>query len=93
MDVVEIDPGITEVAKQYFFLKDDPRLKIFHEDARVYLNNSPTKYDVIFGDAFTSWFSIPYQLTTREAIQKQYDHLTDSGVIILNLISSLDGET
>ncbi|GAB0174309.1 MAG: fused MFS/spermidine synthase [Candidatus Altimarinota bacterium] len=93
IDVVEIDPGITEVAKQYFFLKEDPRLKIYHEDARVYLNKTSTKYDAIFGDAFTSWFSIPYQLTTSEAIQKQYDSLTESGVLILNLISSLDGET
>lgn len=93
MDVVEIDPGITEVAKKYFFLKDDPRLHIFHEDARVFLNKNTTKYDVIFGDAFTSWFSVPYQLTTREAIQKQYDSLSESGVVILNLVSSLGGET
>jgi spermidine synthase len=93
MDVVEIDPGITEVAKKYFFLKDDPRLHIFHEDARVFLNNNSKKYDVIFGDAFTSWFSVPYQLTTKEAIQKHYDSLSENGIVILNIVSSLDGET
>lgn len=93
MDVVEIDPGVTEIAKKYFFLQDNPRLKIFHEDARVYLNRTNTKYDVIFWDAFTSWFSVPYQLTTKEAIQKQFDVLTDSGIVILNLASSLDGDT
>lgn len=93
IDVVEIDPGITEVAREFFFLKDNPRLKIFHEDARVYLNKNTTKYDVIYGDAFTSWFSVPYQLTTKEAIQKQYDSLSENGIVIINIVSSLEGET
>lgn len=91
--MVEIDPGITEVAREFFFLKDNPRLKIFHEDARVYLNKNTVKYDVIYGDAFTSWFSVPYQLTTREAIQKQYDSLSEDGIVIINIVSSLKGET
>lgn len=59
----------------------------------MYLNRNTTKYDVIYGDAFTSWFSVPYQLTTREAIQKQYDSLSDNGVVIANIVSSLEGET
>jgi spermidine synthase len=92
MDVVEIDPKITELAKQHFRLKDDPRLTIYHEDGRVYLNQTNNKYDVIFGDAFSSHYSIPYQLTTKEAVQKQYDILNDNGVVILNTISSLNGD-
>lgn len=48
---------------------------------------------MIYGDAFTSWFSVPYQLTTREAIQKQYDSLSEDGIVIINIVSSLKGET
>ncbi len=92
IDVVEIDPTITELAVKYFDLKENPRLKIFHEDGRVYLNQNKKKYDVVFGDAFSSHFSIPYQLTTREAVQKTYDSLNENGVVILNTISSVEGK-
>lgn len=91
IDVVEIDPKITELAKKYFNLKDNPRLSVFHQDARVYLNNTEQKYDIIYGDAFSSRYSLPYQLTTVEAVKKQYDALNEGGVIILNIISAIDG--
>ncbi len=92
MDVVEIDPKVTALAKQYFRLEEDPRLAIYHEDARVFLNRTENKYDVIYGDAFGSRYSIPYQLTTVEAVQKMHDALSDDGIVILNLISSIEGD-
>lgn len=92
MDVVEIDPGMTEIARDYFDLQDDPRLTIIHEDARTYLNTSTEKYDVIFGDAFNSASSIPFQLTTIEAVQKHYDVLNDGGAVLVNIISAIDGD-
>ncbi len=92
IDVVEIDPKMTELAKKYFRLKDDPRLRIFHEDGRVFLNRNTEKYDAIFGDAFTSKYSVPYQLSTLEAVKKQYDSLNENGVVILNTISAFAGE-
>jgi spermidine synthase len=90
IDVIEIDPKVTELAKQYFRLEEDPRLRIIHTDGRVYLNTTKEKYDVIFGDAFSSHYSVPYQLTTQEAVQRQYDVLTSSGVAIINLISAIE---
>lgn len=92
IDVVEIDPMVTKLAKKYFNLKENFRLNIYHEDGRVYLNKTQKKYDVIFGDAFSSHYSLPYQLTTKEAIQKKYNILNDNGVVILNLISAIDGK-
>lgn len=92
LDVVEIDPMLTALAKEYFNLKDDPRLTIHHEDARTFLNRTRKKYDVIFGDAFTSYYALPYQLTTREAVQKMYETLNDDGVVLVNIISSIEGE-
>lgn len=90
IDVVEIDPKITALAKKYFNVKDNPKLTIYHEDARVYLNKTKETYDVIFWDAFTSHYSVPYQLTTQEAIKKEYDVLNDNWVVILNIISSIE---
>lgn len=92
LDVVEIDPGMTDIARQYFGLEDSSKLKIIHEDGRIYLNNTTKRYDAIFGDAFTSSSSLPFQLTTKEAIQKEYDALNDGGVVIVNLISSVTGK-
>ncbi len=92
IDVVEIDPMVTELAKKYFNLKENLRLNIYHEDGRVYLNKTQKKYDVIFGDAFSSHYSLPYQLTTQEAVQKKFDILNDNGVVILNIISAIEGE-
>lgn len=93
IDVVEIDPGMTQVARDYFNLTDDPRLGIIHEDGRVFINETKNKYDVFFGDAFGSFFSVPYQLTTREAAQKIHGLLDDDGVALINLIGSIEGET
>lgn len=92
IDVVEIDPKVTELAKKYFRLEESPRLTIYHEDGRVFLNKTPEKYDVIFGDAFSSQHSLPYQLTTKEAVQKKYNILNDDGMVILNIISAIEGE-
>ncbi|HEU6437671.1 MAG TPA: fused MFS/spermidine synthase [Nitratidesulfovibrio sp.] len=38
VDVVELDPGMTGVAHRHFGLTDDARLRVFHEDARAFLN-------------------------------------------------------
>lgn len=95
IDVVEIDPRTTEIARQYFGLKDDPRMNIFHEDARIFLNDAAKtqkgQYDTVYNDAFSSGCSMPFQLTTKEAVQETYDILDDDGVYIVNTISSLSG--
>lgn len=92
IDVVEIDPGVTELAKKYFNLRDNPRLRIYHEDGRVFLNRNTRTYDVILGDAFSSRYSVPYQLTTQEAVRRIFESLTEKGIVILNLISGIEGD-
>lgn len=91
LDVIEIDPKVTELAYQYFDLFPNERLHIFHEDARVFINKTTKKYDIIYGDAFQS-LSPPFQLMTKEAVEKYHSILTTDGVMIVNLISALDGQ-
>lgn len=92
LDVVEIDPGMTALARQFFNLKDDPRLTIFHQDGRTFLNQSQAKYDVIMVDALKSFYSVPYQLSTIEAIAKIRNRLTEDGVLFINMIGAIEGD-
>lgn len=93
MDVVEIDPEVTRVAKEYFGLRDHQNLHIYHQDARTYINSCQEKYDVIYSDTFRNAISLPYQLTTVEAVQKQYDLLNDGGQVLVNVIQAVEGKS
>lgn len=93
IEVVEIDPKITEIARTYFRLKDDPRLKINHQDGRIFLNQSePRRYDVVLMDAFGSLFSVPFQLTTVEAVSQISRVLKDDGIVIFNVGGAIKGD-
>lgn len=100
MDVVEIDEDITKIAKKYFYLdkliedynlNNTNRLGLIAEDGRTYLNKNTKKYDAILNDAF-SGESPAETLTTIEAVQKVYNSLTENGLYLSNVISSIDGE-
>jgi spermidine synthase len=91
IDVVEIDPQLTALARKYFHLKDSPHLKIIHDDGRIFLNKTKEKYDVVLIDAFKSFYSIPYQLTTQETAEQIYNILNENGVVMINVISAIEG--
>ena len=93
MTVVEIDPGMTNLARKYFRLADDPRLRIVHEDGRAFLNRTGiAQYDLVLVDAFGSLFSVPFHLATIEAVERIKGVLKIGGVVILNLGSAVDGD-
>jgi spermidine synthase len=96
IQVVEIDPGLTALAKRYFGLKDDPRIAISHSDGRIFLDqasalNQSALYDSIFVDAFQSCLP-PAQLVTQEALVSAFRILTPEGTYIINLVSPLAGK-
>ena len=95
VDVVELDEGVTAVARKYFCLNDDDNLRIIHEDARTFINRAERDgigpYDAVLMDTFTSAIVIPFQLTTVEAGARLRSLLKDDGVLIVNVISSLEG--
>jgi spermidine synthase len=94
VDVVEIDPAVVEVAQEYFYVEDDPRLKIFVEDGRVFLSRSKERYDLIVVDAYLSSAYgpyIPFHLITREFFEEARDHLTVGGVLSYNVVGTILG--
>lgn len=89
VDVVEIDPELPQLARDYFSLPIDDHLHIYTEDGRHFLERTDTKYDLIILDAFAG-FAIPAQLLTLEAAEKYHDHLTDGGILTANFISGYE---
>jgi spermidine synthase len=93
IDVVEIDPGMTKIAREHFRLQDNERLKIVHEDGRVFVNRAGSgTYDAVLMDAFGSLFSVPFQLTTIEAVRNIDRVLDDDGIVIFNVGSAIRGD-
>jgi spermidine synthase len=86
IDVIEIDPGVTEIAHQMLGLARDTRIVSHNQDARLYLEQKPTQtYDLVFGDAFND-FSVPYHLTTREFDERVRAWLREDGYYVVNII-------
>lgn len=92
IDVVELDPGMTAVAAKVFALPNDRRLSIYHEDARSFLNRQQKQYDLVFVDVFNSHYSIPFQMTTEEALAAMRRAVAPGGAVLINVISAIEGE-
>lgn len=91
LDVVELDPGMTRVARERFGLVDDPRMRIFHEDARTFCNRNSERYDLVFVDVFGSCYTVPFHAGTVEAAKAMRAAVNDGGALVMNVIASLDG--
>ncbi len=87
ISVAEIDPGVTEIARQSFGLIPQSRIMTHDLDARQFLYHLPParKFDVVVGDAFND-LSIPYHLTTREFMLLLKSHLSPDGIYMANTI-------
>lgn len=92
VDVVDIEPRLKEIASKYFNYKDNSRIITHTGDGRRFLTTSNKKYDLIFIDAFSSHASIPSHLVTREFFDLTRKHLTNNGVVIMNIIGNPDYE-
>ncbi|MFQ5998820.1 MAG: fused MFS/spermidine synthase [Candidatus Bathyarchaeia archaeon] len=90
--VVEIDRDVLAVAKKFFFVEDSPNLHIHESDGRVFLATSEQKYDIIVLDAFARTY-IPFHLMTKEFFEEIDTSLTEDGVVVSNIIASIDGPT
>ena len=92
IDVVEIDEKMTQLAKEEFGLDtQNKNLKIYHQDGRSFLNKTQNKYDCILIDAFKG-LNAPFELTTAQAMIKAKNCLNENGIVITNIISSLEGK-
>jgi spermidine synthase len=85
MTSVELDTEVTKVGRKHFELTGD--VEAF--DGRPFLERSDDEWDVIHIDAYRQPY-IPFYLTTREFFELAKAHLTDGGVVSINVGSSPD---
>lgn len=89
VDVVEVEPALYGLAEKYFGLVPTPRIRNITADGRQFLQGSKERYDFIFGDAYSSLYSLPPHLTTKEYYDLVANHLSEGGIYIENFIGSL----
>ncbi len=90
IETVEIDPMVARIARDYFKLPDDARLKSNVGDGRAFLEKSKAKYDLILLDAYDA-HSAPPMLTTVEFMRLVKSRLTDRGALVANVIAAREG--
>ena len=89
-DVVDIDPLVVEVAKNYFNFKNTGEIAV--EDARYFLSNSKHQYDYMVLDVFNGDLT-PGHLVSLEAFELMSQKLSPTGILAMNLIGSVAGES
>ena len=84
MDIegVEIDEKITALSREYFHLPED--VPVVTYDGRAFLNAVDKKYDVIMVDAYQD-ITIPFQMSSVEFFTLVKEHLTEDGVMVVNM--------
>jgi spermidine synthase len=93
VDVAEIDPSLHALARRYFDLPDDTRLRNHVIDGRRFLYDTQERYDLIFSDAYRSFVSAPPQFATLEFFRLARSRLRENGVLIANFYGSLAPDT
>jgi spermidine synthase len=83
IDVVELDPKVIEVAKQYFNFSEDDKMKVFQTDGLDFVKECSHKYDLIILDAFDGEY-IPETMLTEDFVLNVRRILNENGVVVVN---------
>lgn len=90
IDVVEIDPAVVGVARQYFGFRPDERVHLSVQDGRAYVRQSlrgSKRYELIMLDAYEHQY-IPEHMLTREFLTEVRSLLQPGGIVAANTFSS-----
>ena len=99
VDVVEIDPAITAIAREFFFLDEclektgaekDGRIRLANDDAWGFMRAADEPYDVIVNDAFSGNRPLG-PLTSAEGARTVREHLAEDGVYLANVRCACEG--
>lgn len=93
VEVVELDPSISEIANSWFEFKEDDRMQVIIEDGLKYIRSkeSTPSYDVIIFDVDSKDTSVgmscpPQAFVDRAFLKQVHSLLSPSGVFVLNLV-------
>ncbi|MBC7512731.1 fused MFS/spermidine synthase [Candidatus Saccharibacteria bacterium] len=91
IDVVEIDPELETISREYFGYTNPTNVTEFFTDARAYVNQTKQRYDVIIVDVYGDT-SIPFTFMTKEYGAALARALNQGGIVIANIIGGMQGE-
>ena len=90
---VELDPMVADVGKRFFYAYNQMDVltnrTVIVDDAKHFLANSASSYDLIVGDTPAAFSIQPATLYSIPFYQTVHDHLSPSGVFVGNLTSPL----
>ena len=91
IDVVEIDPGVTQVAHSHLGLSKQTKIQSYHMDGRQFVREKAQKqhYKIVIQDAVND-LSVPTHLMTKEYNEAIKATLTPDGAYLLTLIDSIE---
>jgi len=94
IDIVEINPGYLDLIRRYPMmapLLSDPRVRIFIDDGRRWLNRNPdASYDLIVQNTTYHWRSNVTNLLSRQYFKEVKKHLNAGGITAINTTGSFD---
>ena len=89
IDAVEIDAKVIDAADRFFAVHPRPgRLDIDLADARPWLASHGGLYDIIHVDLYHGGPYVPFYLTTVEFYRLVRAHLSDEGVLVINVFDA-----
>ena len=86
---VEIDDKITKLS--YEFFEQSPEIPIATYDGRAYLAAVDESYDIIMVDAYQD-ITIPFQMSSAEFFTLVREHLSEEGIMVVNMNMRGQGE-
>lgn len=98
LDVVEIDPAVVRVAREYFGIAESPGTRIHVADGRDFLERGGARYDVILIDAHlhpdprTDSMGHPLSLKSSAFYAGVRARLSPGGVAMFNVIRGRDSD-
>ncbi len=91
IDAVEVDPTVIDVAREFFALPEDERVRVHVGDGRAFLEAPGETFDIIVVDAFDD-DRVPRPLMTGEFMRAARVRLAEDGAVVYNLIGYLTGD-
>jgi spermidine synthase len=83
---VDIDPSLPRTVLQGF--TDKINGEFIADDARKFLMQTHKKYDAVVSDVYSSRYTIPFHLLTREYFLAVFRALRPDGIAIFNIIAN-----
>lgn len=86
IDVVEIDPEMPAIAREYFYFSISERLRLFIDDAFFFIRDSKKNYDIVLMDAYIE-NQIPETVDSTAFFAETARVLAPGGIFVANLMT------